>query len=94
MARQYSAKTFLRNTPNTLLERYFRQHRIDLGVPWLRLYETDVDPIFLGLERKREGGAGHRLELAYVFSRVVVFQSPTPNYNSGDTIMLRAGIEF
>ncbi len=51
MARQYSAKTFLRNVPNTLLEEYFKRRGIDLGFRWSHLHETDVDPVFLALEK-------------------------------------------
>lgn len=31
MRRQYSAKTFLRNTPNDLLKEYFKRRGIDLA---------------------------------------------------------------
>ena len=51
MARQYSAKTFLRNVPNTLLEEYFKRRGVDLGFQWSHLHETDIDPIFLALEK-------------------------------------------
>ncbi len=50
--------------------------------------------IYLGLQRKRPGGAGHHLEVGYVFSRQIQFESGIPDYHSGDTIMLRAGIEY
>ncbi len=51
MARQYSAKTFLRNVPNTLLEEYFKRRGIDLEFRWSRLHETEVDLIFMALEK-------------------------------------------
>ena len=50
--------------------------------------------IYLGLERKRAGGAGHHIEVGYVFSRVIQFDSGLPDYTSGATIMIRAGIQF
>jgi hypothetical protein len=50
--------------------------------------------VYLGIERKRDGGAGHRLEVGYVFSRDIRFDSPRPDYQIGDTLMLRAGIDF
>lgn len=46
MARQYSAKNFIRKVPNPLLEQYFRERRIDLGVDWDDLDETDAAPVF------------------------------------------------
>lgn len=55
MARQYSAKTFFRNVPNILLQQYFQSRHIDLDLEWVRLHETDVDPIFLALEQIPEG---------------------------------------
>jgi hypothetical protein len=58
MARQYSAKTFLRNVPNALLEGYFTRREIDLGFRWSHLHETDVDPIFLALEKLPDGTRG------------------------------------
>ncbi|HRR86050.1 MAG TPA: hypothetical protein P5316_13655 [Phycisphaerae bacterium] len=50
MGRQYSAKTFLRNVPNDLLKQYFQKQGIDLGLDWVRLNETEVNPIFVALE--------------------------------------------
>jgi hypothetical protein len=50
--------------------------------------------LYLGIERRRDGGAGHRIEVGYVFSRDVRFDSATPDYQTGDTIMLRAGVDF
>ena len=50
--------------------------------------------VYLGVERKRPGGAAHRLEIGYIFGRKVKFDSPTPDYTSDDTIMIRAGVDF
>lgn len=50
MGRQYSAKTFLRNVPNDLLQQYFQKQDINLGLDWGRLDETEVNPIFVALE--------------------------------------------
>lgn len=50
MGRQYSAKTFLRNVPNDLLKHYFESRCIDLGLEWVRLDETEVNPVFVALE--------------------------------------------
>jgi len=52
--RQYSAKTFLRNTPNELLQQYFQRAGVDLNLEWRRLYETDIIHIFAALERQPE----------------------------------------
>lgn len=46
MARQYSAKNFIRKVPNSLLQQYFRERRINLGFDWDTIDETDADPIF------------------------------------------------
>lgn len=50
--------------------------------------------VYLGIERKRPGGAGERLEIGYVFSRSTQFQTTPDDYNSGSTLMLRAGVDF
>jgi len=55
MARQYSAKTFLRNVPNALLKAYFDRRGVDLGFKWDMLHETDVNPIFVAMEGLAEG---------------------------------------
>lgn len=46
MARQYSAKNFIRKVPNYLLRQYFRERYIDLRVDWDNRLETAADPIF------------------------------------------------
>ncbi len=51
MGRQYSAKTFLRNTPNYLLKQYFQRRDTDLGFDWSCLHETDVNPLFVAFEQ-------------------------------------------
>jgi hypothetical protein len=50
--------------------------------------------IYLGLERKFDGGAGYRLEVGYVFSREAEFASGIPDVHAPDTAMLRAGATF
>ncbi len=50
--------------------------------------------IYWGMERRRPGGAAYRLEIGYVFSRDVQFDSSTPDYPVADTIMLRGGVDF
>lgn len=47
MPRHYSARTFLRNTPNRLLREYFEQRRIELPPPfaWNMIHETDAERI-------------------------------------------------
>lgn len=54
MGRQYSAKTFLRNTPNDLLKQYFEQHGIDLGFEWSYRHASDVNPVFAAMEQLPE----------------------------------------
>ena len=46
--------------------------------------------VLLGLERKSPSGAGRRIELGYVFGRVVEFASATPDYEPDDALLLRA----
>lgn len=55
MGRQYSAKTFLRNTPNELLKQYFERRKIDLGFDWSNAHETDVEPLFVAFEKLDDG---------------------------------------
>lgn len=46
MGRQYSARTFLRNVPNCLLQKYFEAHGLDIGVSWTVVSETEVEGLF------------------------------------------------
>jgi hypothetical protein len=48
----------------------------------------------LGLERKRDGGAGHRLEVAYVFARSFEFSGGAPDYEPDDSAMVRFGVMY
>ena len=49
----------------------------------------------IGYERKLNGGAGYRAEIAYVFSREVEFESGgEPDYEPDDTLMLRASVAY
>jgi hypothetical protein len=50
--------------------------------------------VFLGVERKRPGGAAHRIEAGYVFGRELKFDSATPDATFGDTFLIRAGVDF
>jgi hypothetical protein len=50
--------------------------------------------VYVGLERKLNGGAGYRLEAGYVFARRVEYDSATPDLEVGDTVMLRGGFTF
>lgn len=45
MARNYARRTFLRQTPNSLLREYFDCHGIDLAIDWDELTETGIEPI-------------------------------------------------
>lgn len=46
--------------------------------------------VMLGLERRRNGGAGYRFEVGYVFSRSVeYFHSDTPDFTPDSTFMMR-----
>lgn len=45
--------------------------------------------VMFGLERRRDGGAGSRFEIGYVFSRSVEYRSDTPDYHPDDTLLLR-----
>jgi hypothetical protein len=49
---------------------------------------------YLGLERKRDGGAGCRLEIGYVFSREAEFANGLPSIKSPDTAHLRFGVTY
>jgi len=50
MARQYSAKTFIRNVPNELLRQYFNGVLIELPVNWDEIGDTDAEPVFDAIE--------------------------------------------
>jgi hypothetical protein len=50
--------------------------------------------VYLGLERKFNGGAGYRLEIGYVMGRVIEFASSMPDVEADDTAMLRGGLTY
>ncbi|MFT5526594.1 MAG: hypothetical protein ACI9HK_004571 [Pirellulaceae bacterium] len=50
--------------------------------------------LIIGLERKRDGGAGRILEVGYVFSRAAEYGSATPDIEPDNTILLRYGFFF
>lgn len=72
------------------------------GETWAVQRETDVSDmltyvdwrIFVGVERRRPGGAAARAECGYVFNRRLQFDSPTPDATPDATFMIRAGLEF
>lgn len=46
MARHYSTKSFFRNAPNVLLERYFKQHETLTDLDFVNLKEGNPDALF------------------------------------------------
>lgn len=50
--------------------------------------------VFLGVERRVIGGLDARLEVGYVFGRELRYDSPTPDLEPDDTIMLRGGLTY
>jgi hypothetical protein len=48
----------------------------------------------LGLERRKNGGAGYRIEVGYVFSREIEFASGIPDVLGDDTALVRGGVTF
>jgi Domain of unknown function (DUF6268) len=50
--------------------------------------------VFLGLERKIVGGLSRRVELGYVFSRTLEYESDGQEIDLGDTLMVRAGVTY
>jgi hypothetical protein len=50
--------------------------------------------LYLGVERRRDGGVAQRVEVGYVFGREMQFDSGLPDYTAGDTFMIRAGVDF
>jgi len=50
MTRQYSPKTFLRQSPNPVLQQYFRSNDISLEVDWKCLTPRRIDPLFDAIE--------------------------------------------
>lgn len=45
--------------------------------------------VMFGLERRRDGGAGTRFEIGYVFNRSVEYRSDTPDFHPDDTVLMR-----
>lgn len=54
MARQYHLKSFLRQAPNALLQRYFDERQACGDVPWRKLRKIDVALIFEAIENLPE----------------------------------------
>jgi len=50
--------------------------------------------IYLGLERKLDGGAGFRLELGYVTGREIEFETQQAPIEARNTAMIRGGFTF
>jgi len=51
MARQYSPKSFLRQAPNYLLERYLTQLGVGRDIPWQHLRPGDWDLVYREIQR-------------------------------------------
>ena len=58
-----------------------------------RLTYRDVR-VRIGVERKRDGGGGRRIEVGYVFGRELEFDNGLPDYEPDNTLMVRAGFAF
>jgi hypothetical protein len=50
--------------------------------------------IFIGIERKRPGGAGAKFEAGWVFGRQYEYESNPQEYNADATVMLRGVIAY
>jgi len=50
MSRNYSPKTFLRQTPNHILKEYFRRKDLLKGINFDKLGETEIDLIFEAMD--------------------------------------------
>ncbi|MCO6458983.1 MAG: hypothetical protein J5I93_27055, partial [Pirellulaceae bacterium] len=50
--------------------------------------------VLLGYEHKRDGGAGHQLEIGYVLGREIEFRHDPRTFSLDDGLLLRAGIAF
>lgn len=50
--------------------------------------------IYFGLERKKIGGLGARIEVGYVFGRQIEYLRGLPEFDPADTVMLRAGVTY
>jgi len=50
MTRQYSPKTFLRQSPNPVLQQYFHANNLALDVDWKCLTPRRIDPLFDAIE--------------------------------------------
>lgn len=50
--------------------------------------------LYVGLERRLDGGAGFRLELGYVTGREIEFENSQPPIEASDTAMIRGGVTF
>lgn len=55
MVRQYSSKTFLRNAPNALLARYFKQENLLTDLNIEKRKPRDIEPIFEAVQALPDG---------------------------------------
>ncbi|MDD5050957.1 MAG: hypothetical protein PHV93_04465 [Candidatus Pacebacteria bacterium] len=51
MSRNYSPKTFLRQTPNHILKEYFRRNDLLKDIEFDKLGETEINPIFEAMDK-------------------------------------------
>ncbi len=72
MSRNYSPKTFLRQTPNHILKEYFYSKNLLKDVDFDNLGDTEIDPIFEGMDKlldkqknEIEADLRHINEMAY-----------------------------
>lgn len=54
MALQYSLKSFLRQAPNDLLRRHLEGYGVGKDLPWARLTQGSIEPIYRAIEAQDE----------------------------------------
>ena len=55
MARHYSPKSFLRQAPHALLQRYLTEVGVDRDIPWRHLDKKSIDLVLRAIDRAPEG---------------------------------------
>jgi len=67
---------------------------VELGTGALDVLTTRDYRVYLGYEQKTIGGWTSRVELGYVFGRIIEFQSGLPDLKPADTMLIRFGVIY
>ncbi len=89
MSRNYSPKTFLRQTPNHILKEYFGREKLLEDIDFDTLGETNIDPVFQAIEKlsneqqnQIEADFRHINEMAYEKGIMVLIEEASSVFHN------------